>query len=238
MRKIQVIIIFFLLSTMVSAQSRWQLGGKLGVNYTTISGEGMSSNSQQDFSWVVTPIFGAVGAYSFSDLFAIHAELNLAKWGADSEGHNNNGRFHFNERYTSIQIPVAGRFTFGKNWQFFVYGGFYWSVSLYGKYTLHDNYSIRSGKIKFQKRPGNYSGDDLFMDPKYFRRMDVGANLGGGVQKKIGPGIMALDLRFGWGFLDRNKWDDLDFSKSDTYKPYANRTISLNLAYTFAIGKK
>jgi len=67
--------------------------------------------------------------------------------------------------------------------------------------------------------------------------MDVGANLGGDVQKKIGPGMMALDLRFGLGFLDRNKWDDRDFSKSDTYKPCANRTISLNLAYTFAIGK-
>jgi len=49
--------------------------------------------------------------------------------------------------------------------------------------------------------------------------------------------MVALDLRFGLGFLDRNKWDDRVFSKPDNYKPYANRTISLNLAYTRAVGK-
>ncbi len=81
MRKTQATIIFLLLSTVVAAQSPWQLGGKLGVNFTTISGEGMAFNSPVEYSWIVTPIVGAVGGYSFSDLFAIHAELNLAKWG-------------------------------------------------------------------------------------------------------------------------------------------------------------
>ena len=236
MRKTQATIIFILLSTIATAQSPWQLGGKSGVNFTTISGEGRSLN-EPVYKWAVTPVFGAVGAYLISDLFAINAELNLAKWGANSEGFGNDGPFYFKERYTSIQIPVTGRFTFGKDWQFFVYGGFYWSVSLYGKYVFNGSHQTRSGKIKLKKRPNDYSGDDVFKDPKYYRRMDVGANLGGGVQKKVGPGMLALDLRFGMGFLDGNKWENRDYSKPDGYKPYTNRTISLNLAYALPVGK-
>jgi hypothetical protein len=60
--------------------------------------------------------------------------------------------------------------------------------------------------------------------------------LGGGVQKQLGPGKLAFDLRFGLGLTDTYQFSD-DHEKPDGYKPYKNRNISMTFAYMFEMKK-
>ncbi len=240
MKKLLFLLAFLFLLTTVFGQSPWWVGGKLGVNFTTVSGK-YGSGFDADHKWITSPLFGAAAMYSFSDLIGISAELNLAKSGAmynvtfaDAEGVGAEGTFK--KRYTSIQIPVLARFTFGKTWQFFTYGGFYWSYILGGKYVVKSDYFKESGKIKFGDKPDHYEGDDLYLDKDRYRRMDIGLNIGGGVQRQLGPGMLFLDLRFGLGFLDFNKFPE-DVDKPDGYKSFNNRSLSLSAGYIFNLGK-
>ena len=240
MKKLLFFSVFLFLLTTVFGQSPWWVGGKLGINFTTVNGK-YGNNYSSDNKWITSPLFGATAMYSFSDLIGISAELNLAKSGAlydltfiGSDGTEGEGTLK--ERYTTIQIPVHARFTFGETWQFFAYGGFYWSYILCGKYVAKSEYfDDFSGKIKFGDRPEDYNGDDMYLDKDYNRRMDIGLNIGGGVQRQLGPGALLLDLRFGLGFLDSNKFPDDD--KPDGYKPFLNRSLSLSVAYIFNLGK-
>lgn len=238
MKKLFFLSAFVFLFTTVFAQGPWSVGGKLGINFTNISGE-YSSSVNTDHNWITTPLFGAVALYSFSDLVAVSAELNLAKSGTlinltfvGSNGGEEKGSYK--EKFTSIQIPILARFTFGETWQFFAYGGFYWSYILGGKYEAKSDSFDQSGKIKFGDAPDNYTGDDIYLDKDYNRRMDIGLNVGGGVQRQLGPGKLVLDLRFGMGFLDFNKFPD--DNKPDGYKSFLNRSLNLSLAYIFNLG--
>ena len=227
----------------VFAQSPWWFGGHLGVNFTTISGQ-YSNDEDIKHSFITTPLFGAIGMYTVNDMISVVAEINIAgsgalyKINADFESRSAASSYNANYkiRYTNFQIPILVKFTFGEEWQYFGYGGFYWNYMLGGKYKVTSDYfDDYDGKIKFGDYPEGYEGDDWYLDKDHNRRADFGLNIGGGVQKELGPGVIAADLRFGFGFLDSNKWPDDD--KPDDYKAYRNFAIGLNVSYLINLGK-
>ncbi|RLD41020.1 MAG: hypothetical protein DRI89_10625 [Bacteroidetes bacterium] len=242
MKKLLFLSTFLFLTSTIFSQSPWWVGGRLGIGFTTVSGQyGNSDNAKH--CWITSPLFGATGIYTFSDIFSLQAELNMAKSGMLIKDNFDIGPnrateydYSFRERFTTIQIPILARFTFGKTWQFFTYGGFYWSYILGGKYVVKSDYFKESGKIKFGDKPDHYEGDDLYLDKDRYRRMDIGLNIGGGVQRQLGPGMLFLDLRFGLGFLDFNKFPE-DVDKPDGYKSFNNRSLSLSAGYIFNLGK-
>ena len=59
---------------------------------------------------------------------------------------------------------------------------------------------------------------------------------GGGVQKQLGPGKLAFDLRFGLGLIDTHQFPEGQ-TKPNGYKPYKNRNISMTFAYMFEMNK-
>lgn len=242
MKKSTFTLIFLLIAFVFYGQkpdNPWWVGGRLGVAFNTVSGK-YSDNDDNQHKWITTPVFGVVGMYTFTDMIAVTAELNMAKSGAlyisqwqDEGGEEVEGQYR--ERYTTLQIPITARFTFGDEWRYFGYAGFYWSKILCGKYVdkIPDWDYEESGKIKFGDEPDNYDGNDWYLDKDYNRRMDVGIVLGVGVQRELGPGILAFDFRFSQGVCDSYKWPDND--KPDGYKPYLNRAITLALMYIIMI---
>jgi len=242
MKKLLFLSTFLFLASTVFSQSPWWVGGRLGIGFTTVSGQYVNSDNAKH-CWITSPLFGATGIYTFSDIFSLQAELNMAKSGMLIKSNFDIGPYRateydysFRERFTTIQIPILAKFTFGKTWQFFAYGGFYWSYILGGKYVLKSDYfKDQSGKIKYGDPPDNNDGDDMYLRKDYNRRMDVGFIAGGGIQRQLGPGVLFLDLRFGLGFLDYNKFPDND--KPDEYKPFKNRALNLSMGYIFNLGK-
>jgi len=242
MKKLLLTSILMFAIITVFAQSPWWAGGHLGINFNNYSGQ-YYDNDDIKHSFITTPLFGAIGMYSVNDMISVVAELNIAgsglltKFDAETETRSSStDKVKYKQRFTNLQIPLLAKFTFGDDWQYFGYGGFYWSYILGGKYKVtSDYYGNYDGKIKFGDAPDNYDGNDLYLDKDYNRRADFGLIFGGGVQKELGPGIIAADLRFGFGFLDTNKWPDED--PQDGYKAFRNIAIGLNISYLINLGK-
>jgi len=239
MKKILLISIITLSTLTIFAQPSLWVGGHLGVNFCTINGK-LSSDDNTKKGYIAGPMFGLVTAYSVNDLFSVVAEINYVKAGSTSDfkGTYEDGQefdIKNTNTFNTIQIPLMAKLTFGKNIQFFAYGGVYWSFALNGKYKVEsDALENTSGKIIYGERPENYDGDILYADPEYNRRSDFGLNLGAGIQKEIGPGIFILDFRFGQGFTDRFKYPNEE--TPDGYKPYLNRSFGLNASYIINLG--
>lgn len=243
MKKILLISILTFSIITGFAQSPWWVGGHLGVNFSTITGQ-YDDNQNVKHTFIATPLFGAVGMYSVNDMISVVAEINVAGSGAlykidvdnlIKSSVSSSSELKYKFCYTNLQIPILVKFTFGNDWQYFGYGGFYWSYKLGGKYKIKsDNFDDEDGKIKFGDAPDGYDGDDWYMDTDHNRRTDFGLNIGGGVQKELGPGVIAADLRFGFGFLDSNKWPD--DNQPDTYKAYRSVVIGLYISYLINLG--
>lgn len=244
MKKILLTSVFMFAIITTFAQSPWWIGGHLGVNFNKYSGQ-YENNDDSKHSFITTPLFGAIAMYSINDMISVGAELNITgsgtlyKFDTDLESrsiHSSSDETKYKLCYTNIQIPLIAKFTFGDDWQYFGYGGFYWSYILGGKYKVESKYyGDYDGKIKFGEYPDDYEGDDWYLDKDYNRRADFGLTFGGGVQKELGPGVIAADLRFGFGFLDTNKWPDDD--APDEYKAFRNIAIGLNISYLINLGK-
>ena len=64
--------------------------------------------------------------------------------------------------------------------------------------------------------------------------------IGGGVGKELGSGILELDLRFGFGLVDLNKFENSDEkqqAKDKGYKPYRSMNFTVSLAYMYLFSK-
>jgi len=236
MKKFTFLLLIAFFSTQILAQSPanpWWVGGRFGINFSTIKGKWYNDDTEKSKP-IVTPLVGITGMYSFSDMISVQMELNMQKTGTVYEDEYydefEGGTYTLRERYTTLNIPVLARFNFGEDWIYFAYAGFYWSKILCGKYVYKENGYEETGKIKYGDEPDNYTGDDWYISKEYNRRMDFGLAFGGGVQKELGPGYLGVDLRFNIGFLDVYKWPDGD-DKQDGYKAYKNRAINLSVTY-------
>ncbi len=244
MKKLSTFAILLLFS--LSSFGQYSVGGRLGLNFSTITGR-YSKDDDSKNGWVVSfPTIGAVGSYELTDMISLNAELlfitigdvakysetgesSRAEWGSEYD-------YSFKEWYHYFQLPVMARFTFGTDLRYYGMAGLYFGYVLGAHYK--DKYGddeVCKGRIRYKETTDD--PDDWYLDPKYNRRSDFGLNLGGGVSKGIGPGNLEVELRFGMGFLDHNKFDSKD-DKGDEYKSYRNMYIGLTFAYMYDLSKK
>jgi|GEM_PF-2265228 len=243
MKKFTLLFLLVILFTFSHAQ--WQFGPRLGLNFSTMTGEGYWDNTSN--GWITGRIIGGVATYSLDNHLALVGELNHITSG---------GKFKYNyyeeggerslaadegqwkELYSNVQIPIMVKYTFGDKIQFYGELGPYFNYTFCGRYK--DQIDAinweEKGKIKFVKDwPDDPADNTWYLEKDYYRRCDVGMNFGIGAQRELGNGFIALDFRFGLGFLDFNKWPDND--QPDGYKPYKNRNIALSVAYMFPVDK-
>lgn len=242
MKRFTLLTVAFFLSSFLMAQ--WQFGPRLGMNFSTVSGE--NGWGETDHGWIVGRIIGGVATYSLDEHLALVGEINHLTSGgkfnynySDEEDRSlaaNDGQWK--EIYSNVQIPIMVKYTFGEKIQFYGELGPYFNFSFAGKYK--DQIEAidweEKGNIRFVKDyPDDPEDYTWYLQKEYYRRCDVGMNFGIGAQKELGKGFIALDLRFGLGFMDFNKFPDND--QPEGYKPYKNRNIALSVAYMFPVDK-
>lgn len=242
MKNILLMTLSILIASLNYGQDKkWEIGGQLGFNMSTTSGK-YSANDNTKNKWIGTPSIGAEAAYRFTPLIAIVGGLFMIKTGAlylNSYVGEDGVTYEWKqrERFTTIRLPVMARFMWGATWQYYGMIGFYITKRLCGKYVFEDPSSDfeQTGKIKFGEEPENYSGDDWYLEPKDFRRWDVGLSVGAGVRRALGPGFLSFNILFGMGLCDFYEWDNKS-DQQDGYKKTSDRNLNFQFGYTYPIG--
>jgi len=247
MKKITLLSVAIFMSSFLFAQ--WEVGPRIGVNFSTISGK-WSTNDDAQHKWITGIVAGGFANYTVNEMFSVNGELLFINSGGktiynvyeDARSLNATEGYTI-EKYNNLEIPVLFRFNFGDEIQFYAEVGPYFAYNLGGKYTIEIeayNYN-QEGKIKFGNAPDGYTGDDWYLTKEDYRRCDFGMYYGIGAQRKLGPGNISFDFRFGHGFIDTYNWSGVDdegneYEKPEGYKPYKNRNISLSFGYSIPLG--
>jgi hypothetical protein len=241
MKKFTLVAIALFFSSLLFSQ--WHFGPRLGLNFSTLSGEGYWGET--DHGWIVGRIIGGVATYNLDDHLSLVGEINHITSGGnfkydyyeESRSMNSN-EGQWKEIYSNVQVPIMVKYTIGEDIQFYGEIGPYYSFTFAGRYKDQIeavNYEDK-GKIKYVKEyPDDPQDNTWYLTKEYYRRCDLGMNFGVGAQRELGKGLISVDFRFGLGFLDFNKFPD-DEDKPNDYKPYKNRNMALSVAYTFPVG--
>lgn len=241
MKNLLLLFLLTLFTSILFSQNEkgWEIGLDAGFNLSKFTGKYSDTDDTKN-KFIGTPAVGIKTAYNLTSMIAITAGFYLMKTGGlyfyTNQYENTVYEIRQRERFTTLRIPVAARFTWGKIWQYYGSIGFYMSYKLCGKYVVKvpdDNYE-QSGKIIFKEEPENYQGDDWYLSKDDYKRLNVGLEVGGGVRREIGPGYIGVNATFGYGFCDFYKWDDKN-DKPDGYKPYMDMNIAFMVTYVILL---
>ncbi|MCF6342911.1 MAG: hypothetical protein L3J31_08920 [Bacteroidales bacterium] len=84
------------------------------------------------------------------------------------------------------------------------------------------------------KKIGLIGGLSWVSTAEYYRRLNIGLQLGAGIRRALGPGYLSFNLLFGMGFLDFYKWADKN-DRPEGYKAYRDRNLSFQFGYTYPL---
>lgn len=200
------------------------IGPRLGLNFSHVAfteGDVYHRNEfKSDQKDLTGAQVGVVANIGLTDLLSIQPEFLYSQKGRRHEGVFRpwNAAYEYKYRLNYLEIPVLLKATFGsENLHAFVNGGPYLAYLLGGK----NNYLVG----------GNETEDELEL--KYRNgvkpnRSDIGLALGGGLGSKIGPGNLALELRYSLGLTDLNQYQN---ERDPRWPKYANRTLGVSVSY-------
>ena len=240
------LVLFFTVLFFASASfGQWSVGPRIGTNFATITGQ-YSEHDDSDNGWITGLTAGVVGNYEYTEMISFTGELLFITMG-DKYTYSGTGDrsllseydFTVTERSHYIMLPILARFTFGSNFLFYGNIGPYFGYDVAGHYKYESDGNVTEGRYRYNE--DKVEGNDIYLDPDEYRRFDIGMYIGGGAGKKIGPGILEVDLRLGVGFLDRNKFESKEEKKSykdGGYKTFRNIGICLTVAYMYPFGKE
>jgi len=234
-------ILFVTLLFAFTSFGQWSVGGRLGVNFATLTGE-YSENDDSKNGWITSfPAIGAIGNYEFTDMISLNAELlfitigDKTKYSYEGERSSlSEYNYSLTERYHYIQLPILAKFSFGSDISFYGNVGPYCAYKMGGHYKYKEDGHVTKGRLRFKE--DKLDENDWLFDPETERRFDFGMYIGGGAGKELGPGRIEADLRLGIGFLDHNKFESKE-DKPDSYKSFRTTNISLTFAYMYEFGK-
>lgn len=225
----------------LSCFAQWAVGPRVGVNFHTVTGK-WSSDDDTKNRFIVGPVAGAVGSYTFNELLMLSGELSYETMGqkniftlneiASRQAQNT---YILSEKWHCLSLAILLNVFFLANW--FTQAGLNSRFKLTGIQTDGDG---NKTPLRFGEGDQKASNPVQYVDPEYNRRWDFGMYIGGGYQRALGPGNIRADLRFGYGFLDLNKFENKDqkkAAKDNGYKGYHSMNISLGVAYLFELGK-
>lgn len=222
MRRILIFSMFFVITSTLIGQSKfqpeWNVGVGFGTTFPTLSLEpAIKTKSLLRYQG------GVSIRYMSEKNLGLIGEINYSQqgWEQDfSKSHPNADYFH-EHTLDYIEIPILTHIYFGNKVRFFVNLGPKISFLLSEKETMNqslqdDLASDVYGKSKYQTAQFGKSAETKF---------DYGLLFGGGLEFRSGIGHFALEGRYTLGLGDIYKSNKKEFTRS------ANRVMSVKLTY-------
>ena len=173
--------------------------------------------------------------------FSVQPELLYIQKGYKAEATTDVGFLVQTDSYNYLEVPVLARINFGsERVKLYVNAGPSFAYALNGRFTRNVTLGPLSlsteGKNVFKEEPENSIGDDEYLSPKYFSRVDAGVQFGGGIGLKVGPGAVLLDARYGMGLTNFFKGNRDNDMPNDDRANVQNRVFAFTLGYAIPLG--
>lgn len=199
--------LFALLVVESAVQAQVNLHHKAGVSINDMSIKG--SNLFYPTTPCIRPSGGVGFEIMLSEVFSIQPELNLLQKGFAINAPTEKGQFRSREIYNQVEVPLLAKYTFinynGKvSW--FVHGGPYLGYYMFGSYKsqLGTN-APQEGYIYFKEKPTHYVGTNRYCSGNQVSQLDMGMQLGGGINIAAGAGFFVLDARYSFGLTNMHR---------------------------------
>jgi hypothetical protein len=175
--------------------------------------------------------------------FSVQPELLYVQKGYQATLTGGVGSLEFTDAYNYLEVPVLGKINFGtERVKLYVNAGPSIAYALNGRFTQEVSAGPLSnsseGRNIFGEVPDNSTGNDEYLSPRYFNRVDVGAHFGGGVGLQVGPGAVLLDARYGLGLTNFFKGNRDNGTPDDDRANVQNRVFAFTLGYAIPLGGK
>jgi outer membrane immunogenic protein len=206
MKKILVVllVIFTMASVSLAASGITGKGIKLGINFSGIAGSEVSDEWKRKGGIAA----GGFLVFGISESFAIQPEILISQKGAKYESINNGEVLKTWFNLTFIEIPVLANFYIPMNSRTKFHPCFFTGPFL--------GLKIR-GKSRTEWR-----GEITESEIEDSKRMEFGLIFGAGTSFILGPGKMAVDIRYSWSLTSILKNQEVK-----------NNALSILFGYSF-----
>lgn len=222
MRKLKFIIMLIVIGFSMSAMAQITYGPRLGLNLANLSGD-----DTDDSKMLIGFHIGGFGNYAINEMISVQAELLYDTKGAKYEYTDaNNKKVKAPANLSYLSIPVLAKGTFGESIKFFGELGPTFGFLLGAKFDGESEYTT------FEWDPNNPFAPPVEKTVKYkefYKGMDMGLALGGGVYLPVGNMMASVGLRYGFSLgtiADKTEFDD-------STPKVKNSVISINLGLIF-----
>jgi hypothetical protein len=247
MKKIFAFLICIFLVSQVLGQ--WTVGARFGANFCVTKGKWFDDDDTK-YKWIGAPTAGVTGGYDFSESLSLFADISYIKAGGIYEytweetlGREVTDVYKVKERYNCFHLVIRPAYIFDCSaMTLMAFLGPYITIKGGGRAIITEYGETEKYKIVWEEYPDKR--EDLlnyYVDPKYYRKFDAGLYLGAAAGKELGPGRLELDLRYGIGLIDGNKFDSKDEkkdAKEDGYKAFRHMNAAITVAYLIPLGNK
>jgi len=235
------------LSTFGVASAQVSIIPKAGLTLSTISHKKTDNFPLEQDDVVTNTGFTAGIGFNLplteDGFFSVQPELLYVQKGYRINYTNPLGSLDSRQKFNYLEVPVLAKVNFGtETIKLYVNAGPSFGYALGGSHesiVKSGPLSITtSGKNLFKEEPANTNGDDDYYDPKYYNRLDLGLQFGGGVGLAVGPGALLLDARYGMGLNYFYKGRTDNNSNGDNEPNFKNRVFAFTLGYAIPLGGK
>ena len=235
MKQIRISILFILLGLSSLSYSQVFLGGRIGLNMSTLSiqPELVDYNKVSDFTPKLNVNVSAFGYFEIGPYFAIQPEIVYTRKGLKSNidarmGTDNDtiitGEWDYSMDY--VEVPLMFKLSLNSEGfdPFIEFGGYY-------GYMVYAQYQSEAYLNNDQILSEDYSFDFAGNGNKSFNRDEYGFKVGIGGTLEMSKGIAFFSIRYSQGLTDVVNYNVMP----DDYRKTYNRVFMLTLGYAFEI---
>ena len=242
-----VILFLVFILPVITCTAQWSFGGRAGVNMCKLVGQMDEYSDGEYIYWLATPTGFALLNYQFNRTLSLSGELGYTTIGEERIGLYNefipySQNYTMKVHYNCAQTGTVLKVTIDCKWfdSYFLAGPFF--MRIYGGRVVYDDgHTKRVYDYKWMNSDYRlYMEDSLFIHYRN-RTYNFGLYGGAGFEKKIRPGIVGVDFRFGITLMDMIAFEKdsmREKMKDHGYEPFRNLNFSITLSYCYIPARK